>query len=260
MSGDEYLLDNRADDAGQRFDALASIFNPITFRHVEALGIAPGWRCWEVGAGGPSVPAWLAERAGPDGHVVATDLDVSWIGEAPFEARRHDVAQDDPPGDGFDLVHARLVLVHVPGRDEALRRMVASLRPGGCLLLEDFDMQLQPLASVDESGPEQELANKVRRVFRRLLLSRRADPEYGRSLPRLLREAGLRDVAADAYFPVALDAARALERANVNQVQEGLLAQGLASEEIERHLGALERGVVDVATPPLISAWGRRDG
>jgi SAM-dependent methyltransferase len=262
MSGGEYLLDNRAEDAGQRFDALASIFNPVTFRHIEALGIGPGWRCWEVGAGGPTVPGWLAEKTGPDGHVLATDLDVSRIatsGGAGFEARRHDVAHDDPPGGGFDLVHARLVLVHVPGRDEALRRMVASLRPGGWLLVEDFDVALQPFACPDARGPDQELANKIRHGFRALLRSRGVDLEYGRTLPRLLRQAGLREVGADAYFPVALEAGRALERSNVNQVREGLVAQGLATaEEVERHLAAVDRGDLDLATPPLFSTWGRR--
>ena len=52
MSSDDYLLDNRVVEAGERIAALAALFDPITFRHVDALGIARGWRCWEVGAGG----------------------------------------------------------------------------------------------------------------------------------------------------------------------------------------------------------------
>lgn len=51
-----YLLDNRQSEAGIRFDALSELFDPVTFRHVDRLGIAAGMRCWEVGAGGPSVP------------------------------------------------------------------------------------------------------------------------------------------------------------------------------------------------------------
>ena len=57
---DGYLLDNKRVQAGMRFDAFATIFDPWTFRHIDALGIQSGWRIWEVGAGGPSVPAWLA--------------------------------------------------------------------------------------------------------------------------------------------------------------------------------------------------------
>ena len=73
-----YLFDNRGSEAGPRFDSLAELFNPVTFRHIDALGIAAGWRCWEVGVGGPSVPVWLASKVGSSGHVLATDIDVSW--------------------------------------------------------------------------------------------------------------------------------------------------------------------------------------
>jgi hypothetical protein len=62
-----YLLDNRESEAGQRFNSLAALFNPVTFGHIEKLGITDGWRYWEVGAGGPSVPEWLGSRVGPVG-------------------------------------------------------------------------------------------------------------------------------------------------------------------------------------------------
>ena len=83
MSVTEYLLDNRAAVAGARFAALSALFDDNTRRHVDALGIGPGARCWEVGAGGPTMPQLLAQRVGPGGHVLATDLDVSWIDQVP---------------------------------------------------------------------------------------------------------------------------------------------------------------------------------
>ena len=71
-------MDNRQVEAGQRFDALSELFNPSTFRHLAALGLVPGWRVWEVGAGGPTLLSWLAEQVGPDGQVLATDIDTAW--------------------------------------------------------------------------------------------------------------------------------------------------------------------------------------
>ena len=259
-----YLLDNRQAQAGTRFDALAEIFDRWTFRHLEDLGVASGWRCWEVGAGGPSVPAWLAARVGPAGRVLATDIDVSWLsGRAsvrpPVEVRRHDVGADEPPAEAFDLVHARLVLVHVTGRDRALRSMVECLRPGGWLLLEDADPALQPLLCPDEYGPEQRLANRVRHGFRTLLAERGADLAYGRTLPRLLRDNGLTGVRAEAFFPVSSPTGDALEIATVEQVRGRLVAAGLATDaEIEAHLANVAAGRLDLATAPLVSAWGRR--
>ncbi|MEU2129769.1 methyltransferase domain-containing protein [Streptomyces sp. NPDC018352] len=257
-----YLLDNQQSEAGVRFGALSELFDPVTFRHVDQIGIAAGMRCWEVGAGSPSVPLGLAERVGPTGAVIATDIDVSWtrnINGGAIEVLRHDVAVDPPPPGGFDLVHARLVLVHVTDRAEALRRMVQALRPGGRLLLEDADPGLQPLLCPDESGPEQRLANRLRSGFRSLMAARGADLAYGRTLPRLLREAGLEDVRADAYFPITSPACAVLEAATVRQIRSLLVAEGLATDdEIDRHLANVATGRLDLATAPMISAWGRR--
>lgn len=261
ISGKDYLLDNRQAEAGERFTALSALFDPSTFRHFETVGVGEGWRCWEVGAGGPTMPAWLAERVGPTGRVVATDIDTSWMREAAgFEVLRHDVAAEEPPAGGpFDLIHARLVLVHVADRDKALRSMVEALRPGGWLVLEDGDPALLPLICPDEYGPEQELANRLRRGCRELLRQRGADLAYGRKLPRLLREAGLADVEADAYFPITSPACTALEEATVRQVRDKLVAAGLATdEEIDRHLANIAAGGLDLGTAPMISAWGRR--
>ncbi|MET8474741.1 methyltransferase domain-containing protein [Streptomyces sp. NPDC006422] len=257
-----YLLDNRRPEAGERFDALSALFDPTTFRHIERLGIGSGWRCWEVGAGGPSVVSWLARKVGPTGRVLATDIDTSWQTAAPrtpVEVRRHDVGVDEPPAESFDLVHARLVLAHVPDRERALASMIRALRPGGRLLVEDADPALQPLLCPDETGPAQELANRLRHGFRSLLAERGADLSYGRRLPGLLRAAGLRQVEADAYFPLASPACTALETATVTRIRDELVAANLAShEEIDRHLSNIATTPMDLATAPLISAWGRR--
>ncbi|WP_218003922.1 methyltransferase domain-containing protein [Nocardia pneumoniae] len=197
------------------------------------------------------------------GRVLATDIDTAWASEAArgvVEVLRHDVGRDEPPeSGGFDLVHARLVLVHVTDREQALRAMVASLRPGGWLLVEDADPALQPLTCIDEYGPEQALANKLRSGFRSLLASRGADLAYGRKLPRLLREAWLTGVNADAHFPITAPACDLLEAATVRHIRDGLVAAGLATDEdIDRHLANVASGRLDLATSPMISAWGRR--
>jgi SAM-dependent methyltransferase len=255
-----YLLDNSANQAGDRFGALSATFDGWTRRRLDALGLAAGWDCWEVGAGGPSLPTWLAERVGPTGRVVASDLDVSWIAEgAPFEVLQADVAADAAPAGAFDLVHARLVLTHIPRRDEALRRMAAALRPGGWLVIEDFDVSVQPRACPDAATAEEDRANRVREGFVELLVQRGVDLTLGRTLRRRLLGLQLTDVGAEAYAPLALPATRQLEIANTLQVADGLRALGLGGD-VAGHLDALQQGRIDVATPPLVTAWGRRPG
>lgn len=193
--------------------------------------------------------------------MVATDIDTSWMrAAAGYEVLRHDVAvQALPEGGPFDLVHARLVLVHVAERHQALRSMAEALRPGGWLVVEDGDPALQPLICPDEYGPGQELANRPRRGFRELLRQRGADLAYGRKLPRLLRAAGLAEIGAGAYFPLTSPACAELERATVHQVRDKLVAAGAATEEeIDRHLANIAAGGLDLATAPMVSARGRR--
>jgi SAM-dependent methyltransferase len=258
---EEYLLDNQQVEAGQRFDALSVLFNPSTFRHAQAIGLAAGWRVWEVGAGSPSVPSCFAEQVGAGGHVLATDIDTSWLdsGDTGYEVFRHDVGVEPPPSGLFDLVHARLVLVHVPHRAQALAAMVAALEPGGWLLLEEADPAMQPLVCPDEAGAEQELANKVKQGFRTLLAQCGVDLAYGRTLPRLLRNAGLMEVQSDAYFPMGGPACTELERATVEQVRDRLIRAGIATDaELELHLSNVATGCLDLATSPMVSAWGRK--
>lgn len=262
MSATDYLLENRKTEAAQRFAALSALFDPGTFRQFDACGMAAGWRCWEVGSGGSALVRAIAARVGGEGHVLATDIDASWTREAAasnVEVRQHDVALDAPPGEGFDLVHARLVLVHVPERERALRNMVAALKPGGWLVIEDADPALQPLSCIDPYGPEQELANRIRLGFRTLLSGRGADLSFGRKLPRMFRDSGMTDIAAEAYFPIARPECAPLEIATIHMIRSDLLDHGIVTrEEIERHLENVRAGVLDLSQPPMISVRGRK--
>jgi SAM-dependent methyltransferase len=263
MRTDGHLLDHRQGETGQPSDAFATLFDRTTFRHMEGFGLGSGWRCWEVGASGASVVSWLAKRVGPTGKVIATGIDLSWavpsVTRPPVEVLVHHVGVDQPPGDGFDLVHARLALVHAPDRERAVVSMIKALRPGGRLLIEDADPALQPLACLEETGPDQQLANRLRQAIRALLDERGVDPAHGRRLPRLLRGAGLRGVEADVYFPIALPACAALESSTIQRLRTALVTAGLATDEdIDRHLANLSSGAMDIAATPLVSAWGRR--
>jgi hypothetical protein len=108
-------------------------------------------------------------------------------------------------------------------------------------------------------GPEHARAERIRAGFVELLVGRGVDRRFGRTLPGSMRALGLTDVRADASFPLADPATAALEIANVQQVRDGLVAQGHATaEEIDEHVAALGEGRLDLCVPPLVSASGRR--
>jgi SAM-dependent methyltransferase len=261
MTTHPYLLANAETQAGDRFKALSALYDGSTFKAFDQVGIKPGWKCWEVGAGGPFVPEGMAARCQPGGYVLATDIDINWVarGQRRFDVRQHDVAAELPPFHDFDLAHARLVLSHVPERESGLANMVASLKRGGFLILEDFDSVLTPRACLDPLSEGQNRANRIRAGFLSLLEQRGVDRAYGSKLARLMRESGLMDVSVEARFPVSHSAGCILECANAAQTALGLIKIGAATEtEISAHLSAMEKGDLDIVFPAMFTAIGRK--
>ena len=143
----------------------------------------------------------------------------------------------------LDLVHARLVLTHVPQRSAALATMASALRPGGWLVVEEADPGLQPLLCPDEYGPEQELANRLRRGFRTLMAGRSADLALRAHAAPAAARSGLVDVGADAFFPITGAACTTLEVATVEQIRGRLVEGGIATDaEIDEHLANIAGG------------------
>ena len=256
-----YVFDNAGEQAGARFDALSTLFDAGTRRHLEERGLSEGWQCLEVGAGGGSVAAWLCERVGPDGRVLATDIDTRFLETLRLpnlEVRRHDVVSDPLPEAAFDLVHARLVLGHLPKRDQALRRMATALKPGGWLVVEDFDSLSMP---PDPCASPVEVRLRTGDVLRRVLAERGFALQYGRLLPGLLRAQGLVAVGAEArvYMWQGGSAGASLHKANYEQLRGEIISSGLVSErEFERDLARLAEEDFLAPSPLIWAAWGFR--
>lgn len=75
-----YALDNSWSKAKRRLALLEFYLDPKTKRRALALGLAHGWRCLEVGAGGGSIALWLSDQVGMEGKVVATDINPTLAG------------------------------------------------------------------------------------------------------------------------------------------------------------------------------------
>ena len=127
----------------RRLALLEQRFDAGTIRRLGELGVIGGWRCLEVGAGHGSVARWLADKVGPSGSVVAADIDARFLTGLPdnVDVRELDIRDQELEPD-FDLAHCRALLMHLPDPDAALARIVAALRPGGVLLVEEGDFGL----------------------------------------------------------------------------------------------------------------------
>ncbi len=198
-----YIFNNSDEREGARLAGIQAAFDPGTFRHVTDLGVAPGWRCLEVGAGAGSVARWLCQQVGEKGSVVATDIDTTLLDDIDLpnlEVRRHDLQTEDLPKGEFDLVHTRLVLIHLPAREEILRRMAAALAPGGWLLVEDMTMGAAGAAT--RKG--QAAVGGVLTALVAMLKAHGVDVNFARRLPLLMNGLGLVEVGAEGRVPILI--------------------------------------------------------
>jgi len=245
----KYGFDPSWSDERRRLALIEQVYDPPTFATLEQLGVSAGWRCVDVGAGGGSVARWLSGKVGDQGRVVAVDLDTRFFdGDAGIEARRLDILSDDLEPDAYDLVHCRLLLHHLRDRQlQAVRRMAASLRPGGVLVATECYTG----ALLESSTPALAL---VWKAFHDAMPN--ADYRWVPRLAATLQAAGLTEVQAAARADVVCGATAQAEVLclTVQAVRERIpstvdVDAGLARL---RDPVAIEPGVI------WYTAWGRR--
>ena len=232
-----YLLDHDWELEPRRLALLEQHADPTTAQRLRVTGLATGWRCLEVGAGRGSVARWLADQVGPSGEVLALDLDTSLLtglDEPNIAVLSGDVLDVELPEAWFDLIHTRLVLMHIPARRRAIERMVSLLRPGGWLVVEELDwMALQA-----DANPER---IALFRAFEEALPT--IDFECGRALLGELTEAGLEQTGADFRVDVIAGATPLArwEQLSIQALSEEVLGAGTATpEQIDEQLAKLE--------------------
>jgi SAM-dependent methyltransferase len=254
-----YLLDTAAAAERERLRVSAQWWDPFTFRRLDEIGVDTGWRCLEIGAGTGSVAQWLTERVGRGGHVVATDIHTRWIedlAQPNLEVRHHNVA-DEPIEDGYDLIHARLVLEHLPQRSVVVAKLVDALNPGGWLVVEDYDLR-----TITVAEPPDDAWAAMGAAMVAVLEAGGVDPYYGSRLLSDLMAAGLGAVAAEgAVRPCRVVDMAALFRPVIARFRDHMVATGIATAgEIDRGLATFDdaAGRATTYTPILVSARGRK--
>lgn len=276
----QYLFPHSWEGEGDRLSALARAFDPITRRHLDRLGIGDGWRCLEVGAGTGTIAEWLSGQVGPKGQVLATDVSLTLMQQRGLaadnlELRRHDILVDPLPEGEFDLVHCRLVLEHLPGRLDALARMVDALSPGGWLVIEDMAFGTEKAGSRRGAA----LIGGLVQTLRVLLQRNGWDGAFARRLPIHFHRLGLTDIGAEGTQLVLVGGTSSVDWAKPTfgrlrhmlfddgtvcpgPLQKAFAAAPALRHGAERRIDQLERILADpefvYLAPTCVSAWGRR--
>jgi SAM-dependent methyltransferase len=252
-----YVYDQSFAEERARLAGMEAQWDPGTFRHLEALGLPSNASCWEIGGGGGTVAAWMAERFA---SVLVTDLDTRFVEPLASETvrvERHDVVADPLPDERFDLIHARLLIEHLPQRDQVLDRLVEALAPGGWLLIEDYDW-----TSFDVDPPSETITRVTEAVIA-IMVSAGFEPRFGRRVLRGFLERGLVEAGAEARTLLLNPShpGSAFYRLSLMSLRDAVIARGQVTEaEVDEVLSSIDDDSRWLVTPAMFATWGRRPG
>jgi SAM-dependent methyltransferase len=250
----------------ERVGLIEALYDGITTRYLDALGVKAGWRCSDVGAGRGSIARWLAERVGPLGQVVAADLNPRLLRRASLptnvEIREHNILTQDLEAAQYDLVHCRALLMHLPQPAVALERMAAAVRPGGWLCLGEPDFT--PFGAVDPQAPGAvAFTQTFHACFDALRAAGCLDSTFGRRLLTLVEGLGFTHIRAAGEVLLGKGGSHPLGRfwrlsLRVPGV-EGLVERGVVTREaFDQMCAFLDDPACGLVGSILFSVWGQR--
>lgn len=263
-AGPTYFANDNVEALEQeRLACLGELLNRTTEHRLAQLPIAAGWNCLEIGAGEGYVARALAARVGGEGRVVATDINPRFLAgnELPnIEVRRHDILHDELETGRYDLVHCRMLLMHLPDPVSAVRRMTEALRPGGWLLIEEGDM-----ISLGPADPAHARSANFARVTRAIsdavTATKLIDSYFGRRVRSLVEQFGFADVEHEGRVPVSRGNERGARFFQLSSELVGpkLIAAGvLDHDQFADHHAAYDDPTFTFVGMTNFAAWGRK--
>jgi SAM-dependent methyltransferase len=256
-----YMFDNSTAEAALQVQYLADILDPHTENVLSDIDMGPDWRCLDLGAGAGTIAVFLATRCGVD-HVVAIDKDPRYIPPTDrLEIREQDIAANPDLGaNEYLLIHARLLFMHQPQREHLLERAVTALKPGGYLMVSDWDCtRLEDMLLT--AGPElREAFLAVQNALIGLGTRIGMDPGWARRLPTALQAAGLEQVTGQIYnaFWTGGQPGMQLHACNSRQKEPELLDAGVTMRQLQIVRDGMQDPAVNGYSYPMVTAIGRR--
>lgn len=188
-----YPLEHRAGEI-ERLRIQGEGMAPDTRSMLDRIGVAPGWRCLDIGCGPRGITDLLSERVGPDGRVVGLDRDEQFLAHARatvggnVEFRRGDAYGCDLPAGSFDLVHMRFIASTAGDPERLIREAIRLARPGGVVALQEPD------GSTLHCHPPHPCWDRLKAALLGAFAGVGADLTLARKLYSVVRDAGLADV------------------------------------------------------------------
>jgi ubiquinone/menaquinone biosynthesis C-methylase UbiE len=193
--GSNYVM-GRTTEEYERLRRQSELLEPITSSVLDRVGMAPGMSCLDLGCGPGEVMRLMAQRVVPTGRIVGVDVDGKLGREAlsvlmskgyrqcSFVEGNLDSLEQMDIAD-FDLVFARLLLMHLGDPILALRKMYCRVKPGGRIVVQDYYFP------VIDSYPAIEPLAEFKKVFFGVYDKADRETRMGLKLPGFFIEAGI---------------------------------------------------------------------
>lgn len=152
------------------------------------------------------------------------------------------------------------MLIHVPQREIALAHLVEALKPGGWIVIEDFDPALIDRGFPDVDPEGYAAFDTVRIAMRQLMDQHGVDPAWGRSLYRRFVALGLIDVVMEGHFAVwpGGSPGAMLDQANFEQVRSQAVSAGLVTNtQVDDAIAVLDDPAFALSSNVMMTACGR---
>ncbi|HET7806113.1 MAG TPA: methyltransferase domain-containing protein [Pseudolabrys sp.] len=251
----------------QRLLTQVQPYEPMARELLERVQVKSGWRVADIGCGPIGILNLLSEAVGSQGQVFGVEREARFAAMAREEAARRGlqnvtIVQADGFATGLskgtlDMVHERLVLMHVPNREAFVAEMLSLLRPGGTIALEDVDN------SSWLCHPAHDSWTTLFDAFHEAFHKSGGDGFLGRRLPGLLRTAGIQDVKTKIYADVLQigDYRRTHLISLIDSIRGKIVEAGvLSDDDLERHKRMLADHLANPATTVveklLVQSWG----
>jgi ubiquinone/menaquinone biosynthesis C-methylase UbiE len=265
-----YVFDDNSHEI-ERLETQARAIAPEATWLLDSIGVQPGWKAADIGCGPIGILDLLAQRVGASGTVVGIERDKRFldIGRSVI-ARRGlrnvrmvlgDALTVELEPASFDLVHERLLLINVPVANQKaiIDQMLALLKPGGTIALQDYDRI--SYACYPEHPSWTALSNAYSEAFE----ANGGTISTGRSLPRLLRDAGVQNISAKVHAAITErgDTRRMDALAMLEALHTKILTLGyFSAREFAAHKQALVEHLSDpdtlIVERLLVQAWGTK--
>jgi SAM-dependent methyltransferase len=244
-----YTFDNAVPHAREQLRLLSEILDAHSVDVLTRIGVGAGWSCLDLGAGAGTIATFLRDQVGPAGQVVAIDKDPRHITDERVSVQQADVRTADLGTERFDLVHVRLLLMHLPDREEIVERIARSLRTGGIVVVSDWDCRHLDELLVTGSTALADAFLRVQQAMIALGVANGVSVDWARRAPHVLATAGLTEVRAEVHNSLwhGGEPGCLLVDSNSRQLESPLRASGITDEQFD----VLRRGMHD----PTTMAW-----